>query len=127
MISIDSNLGVRHHKLSKIQYCKEKEYCWLYRASGWHKVLWKFTTEEVSIFCIRANFLTGGFADMGKDMNNEQILLNIEETAHYLNIGKTKTRELMKQYDKQWVVRIGNRSYAHKDLLNKWLLAQVKI
>ncbi len=64
---------------------------------------------------------------MGKDMNNEQILLNIEETAHYLNIGKTKTRELMKLYDKQWVVRIGNRSYAHKDLLNKWLLAQVKI
>lgn len=64
---------------------------------------------------------------MGKDMNNEQILLNIEETAHYLNIGKTKTRELMKQYDKQWAVRIGNRSYAHKDLLNKWLLAQVKI
>lgn len=64
---------------------------------------------------------------MERYINNEKILLNIEETAHYLNIGKTKARELMKLYDKQWVVRIGNRSYAHKDLLNKWLLAQVKL
>ena len=62
-----------------------------------------------------------------KITNDGKILLSLEETAHYLNIGKTKTRELMKIYDKQWVVHIGNRSYAHKDLLNKWLLAQVKL
>lgn len=60
-------------------------------------------------------------------MADEKILFNIEETSHYLNIGKTKTRELMKQCDKQWVVHIGNRSYAHKNLLDKWLLAQVKL
>lgn len=53
-------------------------------------------------------------------------LLNVAETAEYLNIGKTKTRELFKLYDKVFVVHIGNRSYAHKGLLDKWLLAQVR-
>ena len=60
-------------------------------------------------------------------MKDEKVLLNVEETAAYLNIGKTKTRELMKENQKVFVVKIGNRSYAHKDLLDKWLLAQVKI
>lgn len=60
-------------------------------------------------------------------MDNQKILLNIEETALYLNIGKTKVRELMKINQNVFVVKIGNRSYAHKELLDKWLLAQVKI
>lgn len=58
---------------------------------------------------------------------DNKILLNVEETAKYLNIGKTKARELMKANKNIFVVKIGNRSYAHKDLLDKWLLAQVKI
>ena len=49
-------------------------------------------------------------------MENEKILLNVEETANYLNLGKTKI----------FVVKIGNRNYAHKILLDKWLLAQVR-
>ena len=64
-------------------------------------------------------------------MENEKILLNVEETAkeetaNYLNLGKTKTRELMKENEKIFVVKIGNRNYAHKILLDKWLLAQVR-
>lgn len=59
-------------------------------------------------------------------MDNEKVLLNVEETAAYLNLGKTKTRQLMKKNEKIFVVRIGNRSYAHKTLLDKWLLAQIK-
>lgn len=59
-------------------------------------------------------------------MEVESVLLNVEQTASYLNIGKTKTRELFKEHDKVFVVHIGNRSYAHKVLLDKWLLAQVK-
>ncbi len=59
-------------------------------------------------------------------MENDKALLNVEETAAYLNIGKTKTRELMKANEKIFVVKIGNRSYAHKLLLDKWLLAQIK-
>ena len=51
---------------------------------------------------------------------------NVEETAAYLNLGMTKTRELMRENEKIFVVRIGNRNYAHKLLLDKWLLAQVR-
>lgn len=57
---------------------------------------------------------------------DDKALLNLAETAEYLNPGKTKTRELFKRYDKVFVVRIGNRSYAHRALLDKWLLAQVR-
>ena len=59
-------------------------------------------------------------------MDNEKILLNVEETAEYLNLGKTKTRLLMKENENIFVVRIGNRNYAHKMLLDKWLLAQIR-
>ena len=58
-------------------------------------------------------------------MEQEKVLLNVEETAAYLNLGMTKTRELMRENEKIFVVRIGNRNYAHKLLLDKWLLAQV--
>ncbi len=50
-------------------------------------------------------------------MEDRKILLNVEETAAYLNIGKTKTREIMKENEKIFVVRIGNRNYAHKNPL----------
>lgn len=59
-------------------------------------------------------------------MEESKILLNVEETAAYLNIGMTKTREIMRENQKIFVVKIGNRNYAHKTLLDKWLLAQVK-
>ena len=58
-------------------------------------------------------------------MEDRKILF-VEETAAYLNIGKTKTREIMKENEKIFVVRIGNRNYAHKALLDKWLLAQIR-
>lgn len=57
-------------------------------------------------------------------MEDSKILLNVQETAAYLNIGKT--REIMKGNEKIFVVRIGNRNYAHKTLLDKWLLGQIK-
>lgn len=47
-------------------------------------------------------------------MEQEKVLLNVEETAAYLNLGMTKTRELMRENEKIFVVRIGNRNYAHK-------------
>lgn len=33
-------------------------------------------------------------------MEQEKVLLNVEETAAYLNLGMTKTRELMKENEK---------------------------
>ena len=59
-------------------------------------------------------------------MENEKILLNVEETANYKKKKKTKTRELMKENEKIFVVKIGNRNYARKILLDEWLLAQVR-
>ena len=55
----------------------------------------------------------------------DKILLDVKETANYLGIGTTKTRELFKENDKIFVVKIGNRHYAHKLLLEKWLLGKV--
>lgn len=57
--------------------------------------------------------------------NNEKILLTVQETAEYLNMGLTKTREIMKQYENVFVVMIGKKKYSHKALLDKWLLGQV--
>ena len=38
-------------------------------------------------------------------MEQEKVLLNVEETAAYLNLGMTKTRELMRENEKIFVVR----------------------
>lgn len=59
-------------------------------------------------------------------MESEKILLNVQETASYLNIGKTKARELMKENERVFVVKIGNRKYSHKILLDKWLISQIR-
>ena len=37
-------------------------------------------------------------------MEQEKVLLNVEETAAYLNLGMTKTRELMRENEKIFVV-----------------------
>ena len=50
-------------------------------------------------------------------MADEKILLNVEETAAYLGIGKTKCREFLREYEHDFVIRIGNRIYANKNLL----------
>ena len=57
----------------------------------------------------------------------DSALLNIEQTAKYLCIGKTKTRELFKLNETVFVVHIGNRKYAHKKLLDEWLNKQARM
>ena len=57
--------------------------------------------------------------------NNEKVLLTVKETAEYLNMGLTKTREIMKTYQDVFVVMVGKKKYVHKALLDKWLLGQV--
>lgn len=52
----------------------------------------------------------------------EKALLNLKEFCQYLGIGQTKVRELMTKTDNPYTVRIGNRLYANKTLLDKWLL-----
>lgn len=50
----------------------------------------------------------------------EKALLNVKEFAEYLGIGQTKARELLWGYN-GFGVRIGNRWYANKKKLDKWL------
>ena len=51
----------------------------------------------------------------------EKALLNIDEFCAYLGIGKTKAREILKNNKNKFTVRIGNRLYANKYLLDKYL------
>lgn len=50
---------------------------------------------------------------------NEKRLLTLKEFCTYLSIGKTKARELLQTMP--YGVRIGNRWYADKKKLDKWL------
>lgn len=52
-------------------------------------------------------------------------LLNLDEICTYLGIGKTKARELLHNPRNGFTVRIGNRLYAHKGNLDKWLNNQI--
>ena len=52
---------------------------------------------------------------------NEKALLNVTEFCDYLGIGQTKAREILTKTNNSFVVRIGNRLYVNKRLLDKWL------
>lgn len=62
---------------------------------------------------------------MQKKPEDAKVLLNVKEMCSYLGIGQTKARELLSNPDNGFTVRIGNRLYAHKAKLDKWLLNQV--
>jgi len=47
-------------------------------------------------------------------------LLTVKETCDYLGIGQTKCRELLRGRN-GFGVQIGNRWYANKERLNKWI------
>lgn len=52
----------------------------------------------------------------------DKALLNIKEFCEYLGIGETKAREILTKTNNNFAVRIGNRLYANKTQLDKWLL-----
>ena len=54
----------------------------------------------------------------------EKALLNLKEFCQYLNIGQTKAREILTTQNNSFTVRIGNRLYANKILLDKWINEQ---
>ena len=55
----------------------------------------------------------------------ERGLLSLDSFCEYLEIGKTKARELLHNPANGFTVRIGNRLYAHKGKLDEWLLNQI--
>lgn len=56
-----------------------------------------------------------------KIKETDKALLNLEEFCTYLGIGKTKARELLKDPMCTYVIQIGNRLYANKRKLDKWI------
>ena len=55
----------------------------------------------------------------------DKALLSVKEMCAYLSIGQTKCRELLSNPAKGFTGRIGNRLYAHKKHLDKWLENQI--
>ena len=56
---------------------------------------------------------TGTYQDKG--------LLNVKEVCQYLGIGQNTARNLLNRPYNSFTVRIGNRLYANKKLLDKWI------
>ena len=56
----------------------------------------------------------------------DKALLNIDEFCAYLGIGQTKARELLHSSRNGFTVKIGNRLYAHKKLLDDFLIKKAK-
>lgn len=60
-----------------------------------------------------------------KSSATERALLDLQSFCEYLSIKPTKARELLHDPENGFAVRIGNRLYAHKGKLDKWLLNQI--
>lgn len=62
-----------------------------------------------------------GGVTMAEKVLVDKALLNVKELREYLGLGDTKIRELLNSPDSTFTVRIGNRLYANKRLLDSWL------
>ena len=54
-------------------------------------------------------------------MKDDNYLLTLQEFCKYLGIKETKAREILKRPTSTFTVRIGNRLYANKKLLDEYL------
>lgn len=66
--------------------------------------------------------------DLTRELVSESdtALLNIDEVCAYIHIGKTKGRAFLREHEHDFVVRIGNRSYVVKKLLDEWLIKEAR-
>ena len=71
------------------------------------------------------NYTKGDDRLVGKTTLEDKALLSVKEMCAYLSIGQTKCRELLSNPANGFTVRIGNRLYAHKKHLDKWLENQI--
>ena len=61
------------------------------------------------------------FISMTEKILVDKRLLKLTEFWDYLGIGQTKAREIMTKTNNPFTVRIGNRLYANKIILDKWI------
>lgn len=52
----------------------------------------------------------------------DKALLNVKELQAYLGLGDTKVRQILNNPKSTFTIRIGNRLYANKKLLDVWLV-----
>lgn len=52
---------------------------------------------------------------------SNKALLTLKEMAIYLNISETQARQILHKPYNPFLVRLGNRYYANKKLLDKWI------
>ncbi len=52
----------------------------------------------------------------------DKALLNVKELQAYLGLGDTKVRQILNNPQSTFTIRIGNRLYANKKLLDVWLV-----
>ena len=71
------------------------------------------------------NYTKGDDRLTEKNVSDDKALLSVKEMCIYLSIGQTKCRELLSNPANSFTVRIGNRLYAHKKHLDKWLENQI--
>jgi predicted DNA-binding transcriptional regulator AlpA len=88
----------------------------------------KLNTDMILGYCCNhgSTFLYKFYRYIGGAILSEKILvdkrlLNINEFCSYLGIKQTKARELMTKTNNPYTVRLGNRLYANKVLLDKWI------
>lgn len=65
--------------------------------------------------------MEGMFIRMTEKILVDKKLLNINEFCAYLGVGQTKAREILTKTNNPYTVRIGNRLYANRILLDKWI------
>lgn len=58
-------------------------------------------------------------------MAQDKVLMTLKEVCEYLGIGETKARELFASC--KWSLKIGNRWYAHRGKLDRWLESQTQM
>lgn len=93
----------------------------------------ELTMEEVSIFCIRANFLTGGFADMivGKDIPLpwwKKYTLTMEEASLYFGIGEKTLRRFVKEHpNEDFIIYNGTKVQIKRKVFEKFIDEKVTV
>ena len=69
----------------------------------------------------------GGVCMKNTVNGTESQLLTLKETCKYLHLGETKCRELLKDPNSDFSLRIGGRWYAHRAKLDNWLSQQCRL
>lgn len=81
----------------------------------------KPTEEMVNLEAVESRLHTINKIVHVKTEPVERKLLDLDNFALYLSIGKTQARKILKSSDCPFSLKIGYRWYANKTILDKWI------